>query len=256
MQLGMIGLGLSAWASHRHGSAMDAEQIDAGLRAWLPRWDRFDGTEQRRLHAVATDVLARVRFEATRGFDVTDEMRILVAAQVAQLGMGLRDPVCPRVRTVVLHPTTDVLRGVRRSLIPGVVEEGAQPVLGHTTAGGPVFLAWDAAQRDALHPELGRNVVVHEFAHQLDVEDGWFDGMPPLLSDDARRRWVAVCEAEFRAGREGSGSRLIRGYAATNPAEFFAVVTELFFTRAADLAVDRPALHQLLVSYFGQDPSS
>ena len=83
---------------------------------------------------------------------------------------------------------------------------------------------------ESLHPQRGRNVVFHEFAHQLDMLDGTVDGTPPLDDDDFRDRWVEVCTREFRSIRDDD-EHLLRDYAGADPGEFFAVATEVFFTR-------------------------
>jgi Mlc titration factor MtfA (ptsG expression regulator) len=118
-----------------------------------------------------------------------------------------------------------------------------------------VVLSWSAAQHGALHPDVGTNVVYHEFAHQLDMLDGIVDGTPPLGDDvAARQRWVDVCTASFERVRRGDS--VLRPYAATNPAEFFAVATELFFNRPIDLRTHEPALYEELASFYLQDPAT
>jgi Mlc titration factor MtfA (ptsG expression regulator) len=116
-----------------------------------------------------------------------------------------------------------------------------------------VFIAWEVIRDQARHPERGHNVVFHEFAHRLDALDGLFDGTPPLPGR-RRARWISLCQKEFDLLRAGDGSTLLGTYAATNPAEFFAVATERFYTRPELLRADRPELYSTLAGYYRQDP--
>nr|MBP9067637.1 zinc-dependent peptidase [Candidatus Microthrix sp.] len=126
---------------------------------------------------------------------------------------------------------------------------------GETSERGPVMITWNSASREARHPEHGHNVVYHEFAHKLDLLDGVVDGTPPLSDPSMVERWVKVFTAEYEAVGRGEGSHLLRSYASVNPGEFFAVVTEVFFTRGAELAADRPDLYGLLRDFYRQDPA-
>jgi Mlc titration factor MtfA (ptsG expression regulator) len=239
----------------RHPHPFTSRQGEAVAVA-LPEWARLDARERTRLEHIAAGLLETVSWEASRGFDLTDDIRTAIAAGAALLGLGLDDPVFPNVHAVVVHPGTITLRGPRPGRIPRTVDDFPAPVYGHTTAHGPVFIAWDTARRQAQHPEEGRNVVLHEFAHKLDAQDGTLNGTPLLADSEQRRRWVEVCEREYRSLQHGRGSPLIDAYAATNPSEFFAVVTELFFARGADLADELPELYQAFARFYRQDPAA
>ena len=126
---------------------------------------------------------------------------------------------------------------------------------GQTLAGGPVVLAWDAVGRDARTPLFGRNVVLHEFAHVLDLLDNVFDGTPPMGNAELRMQWISVCTRVFDSVRSGRDDSILRDYAGTNPAEFFAVATETFFTRPVALLVEQPDLYAVLARFFVQDPA-
>jgi Mlc titration factor MtfA (ptsG expression regulator) len=108
---------------------------------------------------------------------------------------------------------------------------------------------------EALHPQRGRNVVFHEFAHQLDMLDGTVDGTPPLDDEGARRRWVEICTREFRAIRDDD-DHLLRDYAGADPGEFFAVATEVFFTRPLELRELHGELYGVLRDFYRQDPAT
>jgi hypothetical protein len=118
-----------------------------------------------------------------------------------------------------------------------------------------VILSWGATRRGAKSPHRGENVVYHEFAHRLDMLDGVTDGTPPLDDEAAVVRWVQVCTAAYDTVR-AQRSDVLRPYAGTNPAEFFAVATEVFFTRPAELFEHEPALYRELQGFYRQDPAA
>ena len=239
----------------RHPRPLTPRQVGV-IAATLPQWEGLDLDERSRLEDLAADLLEEVSWEASRGFDLDGDICTAIAAGAALLGLGLDDPVFPNVQAVVVHPGIITLTGPRPGPIPRTVDDSPAPVHGHTTAHGAVFIAWDTARRQARYPEGGRNVVLHEFAHKLDAQDGTLDGTPLILDRDQRRRWVEVCEEEYRSLRRGQGSTLIDSYAATSPSEFFAVVTEVFFSRGADLAAERPDLYREFSRYYRQDPAA
>lgn len=224
--------------------------------ASLAHWAVLDDDERVRLGGLMAEIASR-RWEAARGFALTDEIRVVIAAQAALLILGL-DIDCYRdVTAIVVHPTTVTLRGERAGPAPGVRTDAPLTIVGQThDRRGPVLIAWDAARAGARHPERGYNVVLHEFAHKLDMLDGMVDGTPPLPDAAARRRWVEVCTAEYRALRAGEGPAPLRGYAAVNPGEFFAVATEVFFDRPVDLAATTPDLYDVLRAFYRQDPAT
>jgi hypothetical protein len=228
---------------------------DIARRA-VAHWHLLDEEERARLGELMVDLLVTKRWEAARGFTLTDEMRVVIAAQAALLILGL-DVDCYRdVSAIVVHPTTMTSRSVRPGPAAGVVTDGPQAILGQAhDRRGPLLIAWDAARTDARHPGRGHNVVLHEFAHKLDMLDNLVDGTPPLPTRAARERWIEVCTAEFQLLRAGAGGHLLRDYAATNPAEFFAVATEVFFDLPVEMRAQKPALYDVLRDFYRQDPA-
>lgn len=182
-------------------------------------------------------------------------MRVLVAAQASLLALHLPDDVWGRVTSVILHPRTVVLHGQRNLGNGGLASDDPYAISGQAHIRGPVLLAWPTVAFEARHPEVGQNVVMHEFAHQLDMLDGSIDGTPPLPDRSMTDRWVAVCTEAFERVRRGEPSGL-REYAATDVGEFFAVAVETFFSVPQRLRRDEPALYGILVEYFGQDPAA
>lgn len=233
------------------------EDWEDTVAATVVRWWDHDLDERTRLRDLMVRLLSEKRWEAARGFELTDEVRLVVAAQACQLILGLDFDHYREVGTIIVAPTTQVLTGERAVGTSNLVTDAPVPVLGRAAhATGPVVIAWDETRRNARHPERGYNVVFHEFAHKLDMLDHVVDGTPPLSSGAVRDRWVAVCTAEFEALRDGRGSPLLRDYAATNAGEFFAVATEVFFDRGVELRDDRPDLYEVLAAYYRQDPAA
>jgi Mlc titration factor MtfA (ptsG expression regulator) len=138
-----------------------------------------------------------------------------------------------------------------------MVADGSPPLHGEAHHDrGPVLLAWDEARFAARHRGRGHNVVLHEFAHKVDMLDGVVDGTPLLPDRAALDRWIAVCATEFELMRIGEAGPLIDDYAATDPGEFFAVATEVFFDRPIDLRDAKPDLYEVLLGFYQQDPAA
>lgn len=235
----------------RHRAALpDAWPSIAARR--LRQWDLLDEDERARLEHRATVLLAK-RWEASHGFALDDEMQVTVAVNAALLYLARDEEPFSNVASVVIHPATIVLRGERPGPFPGVMTDAPLPTLGHTSSRGPVFIAWDAVERDLAAPQRGSNVILHEFAHKVDALSGLMDGTPILDTEEQLQEWVQVCTSELAALRRGERSGVLRGYAATNPSEFFAVATEAFFGRPLALRDVKPDLYRVLSGYYRQD---
>jgi MtfA peptidase len=220
----------------------------------LRQWPLLDAAEQRRLEQIAMRLLAK-RWEGSHGFTVDDPMRVTVAVHAALLHLGVDFEPFANVTSIVIHPTTIVLRGERPGPFPGVMTDAPLPAHGHTSARGPVFIAWDTVERELRTPHRTSNVILHEFAHKIDALNGTFDGTPRLPSNEQLQEWVQICTAELAALRRGE-SGVLRPYAATNPSEFFAVATEAFFEQPVALRAAKPQLYGILARYFGQDTAA
>jgi Mlc titration factor MtfA (ptsG expression regulator) len=139
----------------------------------------------------------------------------------------------------------------------GVWHEGRQTRLGEAWMRGAIVLSWDAVRRDSGDFQDGHNVTLHEFAHQLDQQDGTFDGAPLLEKVSHYGSWARVLMKEYRALGEAADrgqETLIDQYGATNPAEFFAVITEAFFETPKPLKEKHPELYAELKQFYHQDP--
>jgi Mlc titration factor MtfA (ptsG expression regulator) len=219
---------------------------------------RLDDTERSRFVHHARRLLRRASWEGAKGVPVTDEMRHTVAAHAALLTVGFAPDTDPyrNVTAVVIHARTIMLRGHRPGPVPGVLTAAPRALAGQSGHGrGPIVLDWRTVQREVGHPERGTNVVYHEFAHKLDQLDGSADGIPPLPSAEAEAAWVQTLGTNFRRLRRRGPDGLVRAYGATNPAEYFAVTSELFFTRPVELRDRLPRVYLRLAEFYGQDPA-
>lgn len=230
-----------------------------------PRWEGLLGTEFQHWRSLTVDERDRMewlvarfvhgwRWEPAKDFVLTEEIKVLIAAQAAMLLLGLEIDEYPHLSSVIVHPSTVRLTG-HHSVGGRLMSSAPRTLLGQAQYRGPVVLSWSAARAGAKRPEYGQNVVYHEFAHRLDMLDGATDGTPPLDDQAARDRWVEVCTTAYDAVR-AEGSPVLRPYAGTNPAEFFAVATEVFFNRPHDLCEHEPALYHELRSFYRQDPAA
>jgi MtfA peptidase len=201
--------------------------------------------------------LAEKHFEGCGGLELTDEVRVTVAAQACLLLLHRDTDYYPRLRSILVYPSGYTV-DEERHVGGGIWEEGSEDLLGHTQQRlGALVLAWDEARHGAVDPRDGHNLVLHEFAHQLDFEDNVTDGTPLLETHSEYLAWGRVMSAEFealRAAEEEGRPTLIDQYGAKNPAEFFAVVTEAFFERPHALQRSHPALYEELRRFYRQDP--
>jgi Mlc titration factor MtfA (ptsG expression regulator) len=232
--------------------------VDAGaiVEQHLFVWRLLDDDERDRLLALTDHLLSRKAWEGARGSRLDDTQRVVVAAQAALLVLELGVEHYRAVSAVVVHPRAFVTAGLREGGVPGTVTSGPVPVLGVAQAGrGPVAVAWDHALAAAHGATPGSNVVLHEFAHKLDMGDGAADGTP-LLPPDLRVDWARVCTDAYLDLVHGRPRPPLHAYAATNPSEFFAVATEVFFTLPRALRHAEPALYDVLSRFYRQDPAN
>jgi Mlc titration factor MtfA (ptsG expression regulator) len=194
--------------------------------------------------------------EGAGGLTLTEEMKVTIAAEACLLVLELEGPCYPTLRTVLVYPASFVPKyaGPPPS---GQIAPVPVPLMGESWQHGVVVLSWDDVVRSAREPGAHDNVVLHEFAHQLDREDGAGDGTP-VLTGSAVRTWGRVLSEEYeRLRRDARVDRpsVLDRYGATNKAEFFAVATEAFFEQPHELERDHAALYAQLRQFYGQDPA-
>ncbi|MFH1417774.1 MAG: M90 family metallopeptidase [Planctomycetota bacterium] len=203
--------------------------------------------------------IAEKEFLGIGKLTITDEIKVTIAAPACLLLIGIPHlGVYPRLREVIVYPhdfgevTEAVGPDGRRYRIPRIRS-------GEAWRRGPVVLAWNSVQRAVAHPCDGYNVVFHEFAHVLDMSTGAADGLPPLETKEQVAVWTSVFDAEFKAfiaaTRSGKPT-LLDPYGASEPAEFFAVVTEHFFEQPRQLRRRHPELYEQFSGFYRQDPAA
>lgn len=213
---------------------------------------------KRELHGHLQIIIAEKNWEGCGGLELTEDMKVIIAAEAAILLLGLEKPTYfPKVDSILVYPTTYTTTRKQRN---GYIEtESRDALLGESWERGTVVLAWDSVKNQARDLGAGDNVVLHEFAHQLDQEDGGSTGTPVLKSRSSYAAWGRVMSKEFEELRNKvmhHKNDVLRAYGATNAAEFFAVATEVFFDRPQEFKQRHAELYELLKSYYNLDPLS
>jgi len=260
----------AGWASRPFPSAWRTI-----LRRRVPLYRQLPPHLQQQLRRHVQVFLAEKPFIGCGGLVLTDEIRVTVAAHACLLRLNREGPLYPDLREILVYPGAFVVDRVHAEP-GGVLREERRALAGESWSRGQVILSWEDVIEGARLVDDGHNVVLHEFAHQLDQESGAANGAPRQASAQLAR-WAEVMNAEFEAlqrrlrfgagVRAGAGSwgdwnepvaepqpELINAYGATNPAEFFAVVTEVFFEQAGALAQRHPALFAVLRDFYRVDP--
>jgi MtfA peptidase len=239
---------LTEWRRRR---VLERHAIDAALWRKSTRGLRFLPPSEK-LRQLALLFLAEKEFSGAHGIEVTDEMRVAIAAQACLPILELGLDWYAGWRGIVVYPGDFRVR--RREMDEdGVVHEGEDDLAGEAMPGGPVVISWDAAAHDAR-----MNVVIHEFAHKLDMLNGAADGLPPLHAGMDAQAWAAA----FKEAYEGFCDALERGkdtwldpYAAEHPSEFFAVISEAFFEQPKETRHRYPLVYEQLRLFYRQDPA-
>lgn len=222
----------------------------------LPFFHSLPDLSQRQLQDLIKVFINDKRFVGCAGQQINDEIRVTIAAQACLLILNRSNNPYEKLHSVLVYPSTFVAtREVRDEL--GLVSTNHIAMLGESWSQGKVVLAWDNVEKGVRNLTDGHNVVLHEFAHQLDNESGGHNGAPLLATRGAYRSWAHVFSSEFemlqkevRKGKQG----LLDHYGATNPAEFFAVTTETFFERPTDMARNHEELFTELCRFYKLDP--
>lgn len=199
--------------------------------------------------------LAEKTFEGCGGLKITDEIRVTIAGQACILLLNRKSNYYPTLYTILVYPSAYV---AKQTTIVGMMHVEEESVrAGESWTRGEVVLAWDEVRQTAMDLVDGHNVVLHEFAHQLDQEDGRADGAPILGSLSSYAAWARILSKEYRQFRRkalSGGKDLMDAYGATDPAEFFAVATETFFERPKQMKSKHPELYEELRGYYELDP--
>ena len=219
----------------------------------LPLIEARSISERARIRLLATLFIHKKTFSGAAGVTVTPEMAVTVAAQacVAILHLGLN--TYDGWREIILYPGAFQ---IKRDITDenGVVHKQTQGLSGESWSRGPVIFSWQDIKHDSQQPYRGHHVVIHEFAHKLDMLSGRANGMPPLHPDMSLQEWTETLTAAWQGLLHDLATHkhtYMDPYAATNPAEFFAVITEYFFTTPVALKRHNTHLYELLKAYYG-----
>ena len=245
------------WGEWRRRRLLERVGVDAD--AWhavisAPLFGGLDTTERARLHDLARLFIAQKSFSGAAGFVMNETTRLRIAAPAALMILNLDPDSYAGWSEVIVYPNEFVPRREYRDG-SGVVHEMRYPLLGEAWQGGPVIFS--AADVDSSLRLDGVNVVIHELAHKLDMQDGRADGLPRLHRGMRVKDWADAFKPAYEDLRRQVArgqDTMIDAYAATSPAEFFAVLSEVFFESPAILAAIYPAVYAQMKTYYRQDP--
>lgn len=230
------------------------ESLWAQVESRLPFLDYLDPPDRTRLRALALGLLGEKQFYGAQGLVLTDAMMLGIALQACLPVLNIGLQAYRGWVGIIVYPGDFV---VPRQDVDeaGVVHEYQDEVLGEAWEGGPVLVSW-FEEDDA---PAGVNVVIHEFAHKLDMENGGVDGLPPLPAHMSRHDWAAAFTPAYEAlcaQVDAGADTVLDPYATEHPGEFFAVASEAFFESPQDLQAAFPAVYAQLRSYYGLDPAA
>ena len=221
----------------------------------FPLFLRLNANDQCELLGHMHVFLAEKNFEGCAGLEITEEIRVTIAAQACLLLLHRQTDYYAKLQSILVYPEAYLVEHEEQR--GDIVHQYATERAGESWPIGAVVLAWDEVIDGASDPLDGYNVVFHEFAHQLDQEDGASEGVPALGHRSRYVTWARVLGREFRRLQrqiDRGEETLLDIYGATDPAEFFAVATEFFFEAPGQLSRKHPALYDQLRQYYQQDP--
>ncbi len=253
-------IGQPLWRARRRRRRMNGELAADRrelLERKLPLYARLPAGLKPRLHGLINAFIAEKKFLGCAGQGIDDEVRLLIAAQACLLVLNRELGFFDELETILVYPSS-FLVDEEYADTTGVVTSARHELLGQAWDAHQIVLSWEDVLEDATagHPE--QNVVLHEFAHQLDQAGGPADGAPPLRNRSQYTRWSAVLQAAYETlceQIERGAVPFMDEYGASDPAEFFAVATETFFIDAPHLQRTQPALYHELEVLYGVDPA-
>jgi len=224
------------------------------LSAQVPLYTRLPAELREQLHGHILILLDEKDFHAAAGFIITDAMRLIILAQASMLLLNRPVDYFPQLHSIVLHPAVFVVNRETWDA-SGVHHNERQVLSGESWERGQLVLSWDDSLAGGMNSEDGYNVVLHEFAHQLDLESGAGNGIPMLRS--GKRAWTSAFSSAYAdhcARIEAGADTWLDPYAATSPAEFFAVLTEAFFELPQPIQQQYPQVFSQLCAYYRLNP--
>lgn len=254
---------LFTWLRNRRRRKWLAEPFPEEWRGFVTEncrlFDRLDGDDRERVEAFVRVFVREKYWEGCNGIEMTDEIRVTIAANAAILVLGFDGFYFDRLQSVLVYPERYYAKSTQQ-MPGGVVRESRDVRLGEAWNRGPVVLVWRDALDGGRNPDTGRNVVMHEFAHLLDMaDDDQADGVPFLETPEEYATWTTVVRRAHRQlvrdARQGRRT-LLDKYGTVNEAEFFAVATECFFERSRLMARELPDLYEVLRRFYRRDPAT
>lgn len=222
----------------------------------VPLYKRLPKSLQQRLQEHINVLLTEKTFKGCGGLEITDEIKLTIAAQAALLLLNERGTYFSKLHLILVYPSAFIAN--QTTAFGEQYLEEIQVKSGESWQIGIIVLSWADIRRDALNWKDGRNVILHEFAHQLDQESGHVSGVPILEKQSDYVSWGRVFRKEYEqlcSEVEQGVETVIDEYGATNPAEFFAVVTETFFEKPFQMKREHPELYQELKRYYQLEPT-
>jgi Mlc titration factor MtfA (ptsG expression regulator) len=249
------------WLAQRRRRKMHQRPFpDDWLRVIQSNVRYFQRLQRAEQHKVCRDVQVFVgekNWEGCNGLPMTDEIKVTVSAHIAILCLGFTEEYFDKVLSILVYPDAYVAHGhtITRT---GVVLEGDSHREGEAWYRGPVILSWADVLEDGRQDADGNNLILHEFAHQLDMQNGRVvDGVPPMRSQEQYERWQAIISREYQQlveNYERDRPTVLDVYGATDIGEFFAVATESFFEQPQRLSDHHAELFAVMQDYYQQDP--
>lgn len=222
------------------------------LTKQLPFYERLPDELKNRLHRKILVFLDEIRFEGCGGQVLTDEIRLTIAGQASMLLLNDDNSYFNILQVVLVYPSTYI---ARQQNPDGSSVESVR--LGESWTTGTIVISWDDILRGISNTNDGHDVVLHEFAHQLDQESGSGNGAPILAGRTSYASWARVLGDDYKELKKRTKKfkkTVMDRYGATNPAEFFAVATETFFEKPVQLKTKHPELYEELKKYYNLDP--
>lgn len=250
------------WLKSRRRSRLRARPFPSAWNEILERNFPADFTlsdvEASELRARIQIFIAEKNWEGCGGLELTEEIKVTIAAHACLLVLGMEEEYFDRVATVLVYPES---YATPQPIFheDGTIDESRRETLGEAWYRGPVILAWAEVLESARTPDDGRNVTIHEFAHKLDMLGGRIDGTPPLETAEAYRRWGVVMTKEYDRLVEASDrgeSTLLDEYGTIDEGEFFAVASECFFEQSVRMSKTHPRLYGVLRDFYRQNPAA
>jgi len=225
------------------------------LNNYFPIYKKLPNNIKKNLHACILVFIKEKEFIGVKGINIDDEKRVLIAANACLLTSGIDECMYKDVKTIIIYPYTFIKK--KKLNLGGIISESEEVLLGEAWQSGQVVISWKDLIDGDLNPQDGRNVGFHEFAHQLDMNDGVADGTPSIPFT-LYHKWSEVMSKEFKKLKEtykNHKKAILDYYAITNEAEFFAVATEVFFEKPQKLKEIEPDIYDILKEFYRLDPA-